>query len=280
MMSRWLHLVSMARAVACLAVAATLAGTNASSTAAKEAPSSTLHVFAAASLSKPFTEIAQGLERERPGLRVRLVFAGSQQLAAQIEQGASADVFASADERWMTYVRRKDLAAGEPSVFARNTLVVIVPKTNPARIGRLKDLAKGGVKLVFGAEAVPVGTYSRIVLKNLGKDPAYGADFATRVMRNVVSEEENVRAVVSKVQLGEADAGIVYRSDVTKGAARYIKSFDIPVEANVVATYPIVLVAGTRHAEEARAFVERVLSPEGQAILKRHGFLAATAPAG
>jgi molybdate transport system substrate-binding protein len=245
-------------------------------TAAKQArATSTLHVFAAASLSEAFTEIARELERDHPGLAVRLVFAGSQQLATQLEQGARADVFASADERWMTYVRGKGLTSGEPAVFARNTLVVIVPKTNPARIGRIQDLARRGVKLVVGAAAVPAGAYGRIALEQLSQDAAYGADFAVRVRQNVVSEEENVRSVVGKVQLGEADAGIVYRSDVTKSAARHVRAIEFPASATVVARYPIVRVAGSERAAEARAFIERVLSPEGQAVLKRHGFLSA-----
>jgi molybdate transport system substrate-binding protein len=243
--------------------------------AASDARTTTLHVFAAASLSDAFSEIARGLEKDRPELAVKLVFAGSQQLATQIEQGAAADVFASADERWMAYVLSRHLAAGEPTVFAKNALVAIVPRSNPARIERLQDLAKGGVKLVIGAESVPVGAYSRTMLRNLTRDPAYGSDFMARAMKNVVSEEENVKTVVGKVQLGEADAGIVYRSDVTKASARYVRSLEIPSSANVLATYPIAVVEGSKNAEVARAFVERVLSPAGQAILKKHGFIAA-----
>ncbi len=252
-------------------------GTVGSAGAAPQAkPATTLQVFAAASLSDAFNEIAEDLEKQQPGLRVRIAFAGSQQLAAQLEQGAAADVFASADERWMTYVEGLGLLDGGSAVFARNTLIVIVPKTNPARIGRLQDLAKGGVKLVIGAEAVPAGAYSRVMLKNLSKDPAFGSDFAARTLRNVVSEEENVRSVVGKVQLGEADAGIVYRSDVSKGVARYIKTFEVPAAANIIARYPIAVMRESKNADAARAFVERVLSPEGQAVLARHGFLATT----
>src|SRR5262245_50950084 len=210
-------------------VACVLAATFASGAAA--AAKTELQVFAAASLSDAFNEIAQKLEQKRPGLSVRVNFAGSQQLVTQIEQGAAADVFASADERWMTYAKEHNLVSGESAIFARNRLVVIIPKTNPARIHHLQDLAKGGVKLVIGADAVPVGRYSRTVLKNLSRDPAFGADFATRTLKNVVSEEENVKSVVAKVQLGEADAGIAYRSDVTVGAARYVRVLEIPENA-------------------------------------------------
>jgi molybdate transport system substrate-binding protein len=265
--------------VALAAGALVLAFSNGASAAPAAGTRTTVRVFAAASLSDAFKEIARGLEKEQPGLSIQLAFAGSQQLAAQIEQGAQADVFASADERWMSYVLSRNLVAAEPSVFARNALVVIVPKSNPARIGKLQDLARGGVKLVIGAEAVPVGAYSRTALRNLARDPAFGADFMTRTMRNVVSEEENVKSVVGKVQLGEADAGIVYRSDVTPAAARYIRSFDIPGASNVIAAYPIAVVRGSANQDAARAFVARVLSPEGQAVLMKHGFLAAAATA-
>jgi molybdate transport system substrate-binding protein len=236
----------------------------------------TLQVFAAASLADAFTEIGHVLEPRRPGLTVRFNFAGSQQLATQIEQGATADVFASADARWMTYVAERGFLSGDPAVFARNRLVVIIPKTNPARIHRLQDLARGGVKLVLGADAVPVGRYSRVVLRNLSNDPAFGADFATRTLRNVVSEEENVKSVVAKVQLGEADAGIAYRSDVTPNVARYIRVFEIPESANVLASYPVALIKGGRTPDAARAFVELVLSREGQAILERRGLIPVT----
>lgn len=235
----------------------------------------TLQVFAAASLSEAFTEIGRLLEKQRPGLTVRLNFAGSQQLAMQMEQGAAADMFASADERWMTYTKERDLVSGEPVTFARNRLVVIVPKTNPARIHRLQDLAKGGVKLVIGADAVPVGRYSRVVLKNLAREPGFSSDFAVATLRNVVSEEENVKSVVTKVQLGEADAGMAYRSDVTSSVARYVRVMEIPEHANVIASYPIVLARGGREPDAAKAFLELVLSSEGQQILERRGLIPA-----
>jgi molybdate transport system substrate-binding protein len=235
-----------------------------------------LQVFAAASLSAAFTEIGHRLEAQQPGLSVRFNLAGSQQLATQIEQGAAADVFASADERWMDHVRQRGMLAGEPAVFARNRLVVIVPRTNPARILRLQDLARGGVKLVLGADAVPVGRYARTVLQNLSRDPAFGGEFAARVLRNSVSEEENVKSVVGKVQLGEADAGIVYRSDVTATVSRFIRVFEIPDGANVLATYPIALLKTAKETDAANAFVALVLSPDGQQVLARHGLLPVT----
>ena len=236
-----------------------------------------LNVFAAASLAGAFGEIGRDFEREHPGTRVQFNLAGSQQLAAQIEQGAGADVFASADERWMSYLGDRSRLAGPPARFARNRLVVIVPRTNPARIARLQDLSRRGTKLVIGADAVPVGRYSREVLVRLAKTPDFAPDFARRVLANVVSEEENVRSVVGKVQLGEADAGICYRSDAMGAVSRFVRVFEIPEPAQVIADYPIAVVEGTSQPETARAFMEYVLSPAGQRAIERHGLLPAGA---
>ena len=248
-----------------------IAGTPAPSTSAGGPP--TLYVFAGASLTDAFTVLGHRLERQRPGLRVRFNFAGSQQLALQIEQGAAADVFASADEHWMSHVRDHHLLAGESEVFARNRLVVIVPRQNPAGIHRLQDLARDGVKLVLGAAAVPVGEYSRRALQKLARDPAFGREFSTRVLRNVVSEEENVKSVLAKVRLGEADAGVVYRSDLGPSVARLVRVFEIPEYANVLASYPISRLKSTKESEAGAAFVALVLSPEGQQVLQRSGLI-------
>jgi molybdate transport system substrate-binding protein len=250
------------------------------STRAATSGKSTLEVYAAASLSDAFNELARKLETQRPGLTVRINFAGSQQLVAQLEQGAGADLYASADERWMSYAKAQGLVDGDPMTFAHNRLVVIVPKPNPARIGRLQDLARGGIKLVIAADAVPVGHYTRTVLRNLTRTDGFPADFSTRALRNVVSEEENVKSVVSKVQLGEADAGFVYRSDITPAIARYVRVFEIPEGANVIATYPIARVKAGRSPEVAQAFLDLVLSADGQRVLEQHGLmpLAATSP--
>jgi molybdate transport system substrate-binding protein len=239
----------------------------------------TLRVFAAASLAGAFEELAREFERTHSGITIQLNLAGSHQLATQLEQGAAADVFASADVRWMEHVRERLLLAGEPRRFARNRLVVIVPDANPGRIARLQDLARPGVKLVLGTRAVPAGRYSREMLQNLVRIPGFDVDFARRVMANVVSEEENVRAVAGKVQLGEADAGIVYRSDVTPALARSVRVLEIPARANVTASYPIAVLRGASEPQPARDFVTLVLSPAGQRVLARHGFAPATADA-
>ena len=238
-----------------------------------------LHVFAAASLADAFREIASLYERQHAGTSVQLNLAGSQQLAFQIEQGAQADVFASADDRSMKHLSDRGEAADSGTVFARNRLVVIVPNTNPGRIHKLQDLAKRGLKIVIGAEAVPVGHYSRQMLANLSKASAFGPDYSRRVLANVVSEEENVKSVVAKVQLGEADAGFAYRSDVTAFVGRSIHVLEIPGSANINASYPIAALAKSGMSDEAKAFVQLVLSPEGQQALARWGFIpAATRP--
>ncbi len=238
------------------------------------APRGGLTVFAAASLTAAFRELGPMLPG---GVTVRFNFAGSQQLAVQIEQGARADVFASADQRWMEYLEEKKLTDGEPRVFAHNRLVVIVPKSNPGRIRRLQDLARRGIKLVVGAEAVPVGKYSREAIQNLAGVNGYPEGYAEHVLGNVVSQEENVKAVVAKVQLGEADAGFVYRSDVGAPVARYVTVLELPDEANVIASYPIAVVAGAANAKGARAFVDLVTGPEGQRVLAKHGLMPVSA---
>ena len=256
-----------------LALAFLLVIANAWIATAADRPRSMLRVFAAASLGDAFGEIARAFEKTHPGIAVQLNLAGSQQLATQVEQGAAADVFASADQRWMEYLGERSLLASEPAIFARNRLVVITPRTNPAGIARLQDLARRGIKLVIGAEAVPVGKYSREVLHNLARSGDFDPDFARRVLANVVSEEETVKSVVGKVQLGETDAGIAYRSDVTLALARFVRVFEIPESANVLATCPIAVVKDSHLPDAARDFMVLVLSPTGQRVLERRGLI-------
>lgn len=235
-------------------------------------------VYAAASLRDAFLELGPLLERDAVRTRVRYNFAGSQQLAMQLEQGASADVFASADRRWMNHLEERNLTAGSPTIFAHNRLVVIVPRANPGRIRGLEDLGRPGVKLVLGAEAVPVGRYAREMLRRLEGRPGFPASYAVEVLANVVSQEENVKAVVAKVQLGEADAGFVYRSDVGPRLERELTVLEVPDAANVTASYAVVVLAGARDPAAARAFVDLLLGPEAGRVLSRHGLEPAGAP--
>lgn len=236
-------------------------------------PDATVTVFAAASLSDAFQEIGKQVEREHPGWRVRYNFAGSNQLALQIENGAQADVFASADAPWMSHLAERERLAGAAQTFARNHMIAVVSRTHPARIGGLRDFAKPGVKLVLAGEAVPAGNYAREVLRRLSERPEYGEDFARRVLRNLVSEEESVRAVVTKIQLGEADAGFCYVTDALGPPARFLRTFAIPESLDVIADYPIAVLKAASAPAAAAAFVERVVSAEGQRVLARYGFL-------
>lgn len=235
----------------------------------KPAPQ-TLTVFAASSLTDAFTEIGKNFEAAHPGLAVTFNFGGSQALRTQIEQGAQADVFASANAKEMdTLVSGGFVDAGAPAIFLTNKLVVILPAKNPANITRLEDLSKSGLKLVLAAEEVPVGKYARQALDNMST--SFGADFKDKVLANVVSSEDNVKQVVAKVQLGEADAGIVYVSDAV--AAPELKTIEIPAGQNVIAKYPLAALEKSSDPELARAFVAYVLSPEAQAVLQKWGFL-------
>lgn len=251
------------------------------STSASESPAAavpkingTVTVFAAASLTDAFNEMGKALETANPGAKVAFNFAGSQKLRTQLQHGARADVFASANEKQMTGAQEDGTVDSEPKIFVHNKLVVIVPAENPAGIKELKDLANPDLKLVLAQKDVPVGNYSREILDKLSQDPAYGSDFATAVLANLVSEETDVKAVVSKVQLGEADAGVVYSSDVTPAGRDAVKIIDIPDQFNIIANYPIATVKDGENASGGQAFIGYVLSPAGQETLKKHGFNA------
>ena len=235
----------------------------------------TLNVFAAASLTKSFGVIKTQYTKSHPNVTITYNFNGSQLLAQQITSGASADVFASADQANMQKVAS---LVASPQIFVKNKLTVIVPASNPANINTLKDLGRKGVKLVVAAPAVPVGKYALQVLNKMGQSPEYGPAYESAVKANVVSQEENVTAVVQKVQLGEADAGIVYTTDASSAASK-VKFIDIPTNFNVIAQYPIAATKNSAHAADAQDFVKYVLSPEGQAVLTKFGFISASGAA-
>ncbi len=229
-----------------------------------------LVVFAAASLTDAFTEMGQAFEQTTEGVVVTFNFAGSQQLAQQLANGAPADAFAAANAAQMgvaVEAGRVDAQTVRP--FALNRLVVVTPTEAPAGIGALTDLARPGLKLVLADRAVPAGQYTADFLAKAAADPAFPADYRDAVLANVVSYENNVRAVLAKVVLGEADAGLVYMSDVMDGQVRMLP---IPDELNTVAIYPIAPVAGGERDELAQRFIEFVRSEVGQAILERYGF--------
>jgi molybdate transport system substrate-binding protein len=221
-------------------------------------------VFAASSLRAAFTQIGKAFEAANPGATVTFNFGPSDGLAGQIESEGVADVFASASATWMDDVAS---AAGvsDRTDFARNELVIITPPDDPAGIGSVQDLARPGVQLLLAADGVPVGDYARRVLENVG--------IAKPAAANVVSNEQDDASVVAKIASGEADAGIVYASDVTETVAPTVRAVAIPDEVNVIATYPIAVVEGSSSADLARAFVRYVSETDGQATLRSFGFL-------
>jgi molybdate transport system substrate-binding protein len=237
-----------------------------------------LTVFAAASLTDAFEEIADAFETENAGVEVLFNFAGSSDLAAQLVEGAPADVFASANNSQMTVAVEGGRIAGRPRTFVKNRLVLIVPSNNPADIMTLRDLANAGVQLIIAAPDVPVRTYTDILLERLAADPAYSEEYRTAVFNNVVSEEQNVRQVAAKVALGEADAGIVYVSDVTPDISDQVIAIPIPDYLNTIATYPIAVTSDTVNADLAQAFVDYVLSDTGQDILVNWNFISSRIP--
>ena len=238
-------------------------------TATPEPEPQTLTVFAAASLTDAFTEIGAAFDAANPDVTTTFNFANSQSLRTQIEEGAPADVFASASGKEMdTLVTGSIVGADEAQIFLTNKLVVILPVDNPPAFEKLEDLANPGIKLVLAAEEVPVGKYTRQALDLM--DASFGIGYKDKVLANVVSNEDNVKQVVAKVQLGEADAGIVYMSDVV--AAPELKSIEIPADLNVIAKYPIAPLIKSENADLAAKFIEFVLSAEGQAVLAKWGF--------
>ena len=227
----------------------------------------TLNVYAASSLTEAFAEIERAYETLHPEVDVEVTYSGSQVLRLQIEQGASADVFASANVEHMQALLDADLV-DESVVFAHNDLVIIVPPENPSGIEELGDLTDAQ-RLVIGTANVPVGRYAREVLRRAA--PQHEEGFEAIVMSRVVSEEANVRLARAKVELGEADAAIVYRTDA--GSADQVRVVEIARDVNVIADYPIGVVSGTERRAEANAWIALVQSEEGRAILQRHGFI-------
>jgi len=274
-MKRPLH-VFLFSTVMCMLLAACGGSSASGSTPTPTTPAPvTLNVFAAASLTASFNEIASTYHQMHPNVTIKPVYNGSQILVQQIISGAPADVFASADTANMQKASQAGLV-GPSQIFVKNRLVVILPLSNPAKITSLKDLARKGIKIDLEAVTVPAGKYSRQALMNLSKSPDYGANFASEVLANVVSQEDNVKAVVQKVQLGEADAGFVYVTDAFSASGN-VTVIDIPDPYNVIAQYPIAVVKSSPHVSDAQAFVAFVLSPAGQAIMKKYQFIPVNA---
>jgi molybdate transport system substrate-binding protein len=234
-----------------------------------------LRVHAAASLHDSFAQIAQEFEETHRDVKVALSTAGSNQLRLQLEQGAPGDVFASADTVQMdAAVKSKLVIEGQPRVFAHNRLVIIVPAQNPGGVSEFKDLGKPGLRLIVAEDAVPVGRYTAKMLEAAGKGEAsagLGEEFVKAVRANVVSREQNVAAVVSKVRLGEGDAGIAYATDAMGAAKADLKVIAVPGEFDQRADYLIATLERAGEKALAAEFVGYVLGP-GAEVLKRRGF--------
>jgi molybdate transport system substrate-binding protein len=230
----------------------------------------TLTVFAASSLTDAFGELAKTFEERNPGVEVRQSFESSSTLLTQIQQGARADVFASAAQEEMSKAVKDGLVRGEPEVFVKNREVIMVPSDNPANIGDFRDLARPGIKLVLAEDGVPAADYALEILRKA--DAEYGSGFKQEVLSNIVSREVDVRAAVSRVVLGDADATFGYASDYTPDIRDKVKVIQIPQNLNIIATYPIATLKDAQSPELAQEWVDLVVGAEGQRVMEEWGF--------
>ncbi|WP_020677374.1 molybdate ABC transporter substrate-binding protein [Geopsychrobacter electrodiphilus] len=229
-----------------------------------------LSVFAASSLTEVLQAVAQAYQTQHPADKIVLNFAGSQSLATQIEQSAPADLFIAANTAAMDRLLNKGLVEN-PRTLLQNQLVLAIQPELKAKITSIKDLARYDLLLVIGNRQVPVGKYTRRLFANLAADPEYGPEVVQQIEKKVVSQENMVKAIVAKLLLGEADAGIVYQSDLSADSARKLVAVPIPSRHNPLATYPVAMTTG-RHADCTK-LVEFLFSPEAQQLFTRYGFL-------
>jgi molybdate transport system substrate-binding protein len=256
----------------CLLVALAGCGGERDEAAAAGEHGGTLTVLAASSLTDAFGELSNTFEEQNPGGEVRTSFAASSALLAQIQQGAPADVFASADLQKMDAAVEDGLVAGEPETFVRNREVVIVPRPNPADIRSFRDLSKPGIRLVLAQDEVPAAEYAEDILDNAAEDPEYGPEFRQAVLINIVSREADARASVNRAVVGDADATFGYASDVTPDIRDRVRVVPIPENLNVIATYPIAVLEESQNKALAKEWIELVTSDEGQRVLEKWGF--------
>jgi molybdate transport system substrate-binding protein len=233
-------------------------------------PAVELSIFGAASLRPVLDAVRPAYEAAHPGVTLIIATDSSAALATQIEQGAPADVFLSADTTNAQRLVDGGFAAGAAAVFAANALAVIVPAGNPAGLTTPADLARPGVKVIAAGDEVPITKYAAQLVANLARLPGYPPGFEVAYAANVVSREDNVRAVAAKVELGEGDAGIVYVTDAAASAR--VATLPVPDDGNVLAAYAGVVVAASDHVEAARAFLDWMIGSDGQAILASFGF--------
>jgi molybdate transport system substrate-binding protein len=234
------------------------------------APPASLTVYGAASLTAALAKVKAAYEAANPGATITLSTDSSSALETKIEQGAPADVFLSADTANAQKLVDKGLAAGGVTVFAGNLLAIIVPAANPAGIKDPTDLARAGIKVIACGDTVPITQYAAQLIANLGKLTGYPVDYAARYAANIVSKEANVTAVVTKVGLGEGDAGIAYVTDAL--ASTKVQTIEVPDRANVPASYGGVVVKASKSTAAAAAFLAWLTGKDGQAVLAGFGF--------
>ncbi len=253
-----------------LAFSACTSGASAG-TSLTSARRTSLTIYAAASLKTVLMSAEAAYEDATPGVAFTTSTDSSAALETKIEQGAPADVFLSADMWNPQKLVEAGLAAGGLVTVAANVLVVIVPNSNPAGIRSPADLAKAGIKIIAAADSVPISGYAKQLVANLAREPGYPASFASAYSANIVSKEDNVAAIVAKIELGEGDAGIVYATDAR--ASTKVSTIAVPAAANVPATYAGAVVKASANTGAAAAFLAWLAGPEGQAVLTRFGFL-------
>jgi molybdate transport system substrate-binding protein len=260
-------------AVMVLVLVACSSGASSSPSSLSATPAATveLTIYGAASLKGALEKAKTAYEAAVPGTTLTISTDSSAALETKIEQGAPADVFLSADSKNPRKLIDAGLADGDPVPFAGNRLTVIVPADNPAGIGSPADLARPGVKVIAAGDEVPITKYATQLVGNLAREAGYPADFVAAYTANIVSKEDNVKAVVAKIELGEGDAGIVYVTDA-KASAK-VATIDVPDSANAPATYAGVVVRESRNAAAAQAFLAWFAGPDGRAILAGFGFL-------
>jgi molybdate transport system substrate-binding protein len=229
-----------------------------------------LTVFAAASLRDALEALVARYAEVEPAVTITVSTGASSALRAQIEEGAPADVFLSADTKQPAALVQAGLSAGEAKVIAGNRLAIVVPTANPASIATPADLARAGVKIIAAGDAVPITGYATTLIANLAALDGYPPGFAEAYAANVVSREDDVKAVVAKIELGEGDAAIVYETDAQ--ASEAVTSVPIPSEANVAARYAGVLIGASPNLEAGRGFLDWLNGSDAQAILATFGF--------
>lgn len=268
---RWGRALAAAILPVALVVAACSAGPAGSAAPGRDRLE--LTVLGAASLKGVLEGAKTAYEAANPGVTLAISTGSSASLATQVEQGAPADVFLSADTGNPQRLVDGGFAAGGPVAFARNELAVIVPKGNPGGLSWPADLGRAGVKVIAAGERVPITAYATRLIGNLAKQPGYPAGFEAAYAANIMSREDSAKAVVAKIELGEGDAGIVYATDAA--ASGKVDALVVPAGANVQATYAGVVVKASAHPDAAAAFLAWLAGSDGAAILRASGFLPA-----